>query len=131
MTGPEILQVVPPGHLNLHGPLVALSPALLASVAGIAAWISPHWQRGIATTGCVAAWLLLALALLPGGAASAYDRPLADGWLAFNHLAIASALLTAAAAAFLTRRLPPWWWAQIVAISLVIPLLVCAGIRHA
>ena len=131
MTGPEILQVVPPGHLNLHGPLVALSPALLASVAGIASWISPHWQRGIATTGCVAAWLLLALALLPGGAASAYARPLADGWLAFNHFAIASALASAVTAAILARRLPPWWWAQIIALSLAVPLVLGAGIAHA
>ncbi len=131
MIGPEILQAVPPGHLNLHVPLVALSPALLASVAGIASRISPHWQRGIATTGCVAAWLLLALALLPGGAASAYARPLANGWLAFDHFAIASALLSAAVAAYVARRLPPWWQAQMVAISLVIPLIVWAGIRHA
>lgn len=128
MSGPEIVQVVPPGHLDWHGPLVALTPALLAIAAGIAAWLSPYGRWLIAFLGVVAAWLLLAVALIPGGAAASYQHPVADGWLALDRMAVLAALVTACVLAVVGRKLPPWWWAVGVALGLSLPLVVVARI---
>ncbi len=130
MLGTDLPQVVAPGHLGLHGPLVALTPALLAAVAGAAAWMSPVGRWPLALIGVVAAWLLLALALLPGGAGEAYQQPLAGGWLALDRLAVASALVAALIVGVMARRLSPWWWAGAVALGLTLPLVVLAWIPH-
>lgn len=82
-------QLAPPGHLDQHGLLVALTPALIACGAAAAAWIIGDRRERPGLTACralVAFHLLAALGiaaafLLPRGAAAAYDQPLAGGLL--------------------------------------------------
>ncbi len=123
-----VVQATPAGYLALHGPLVASTPALLAWTAGLAARLAPTGRWPIAITGVAAAWLLLALALLPNGAAAAYqpgNSPISLQWGA-----VAAALSCSLATAWCARRLSPLAWALWCGGGLLVPLVCWALIEH-
>src|SRR5688572_9895241 len=70
-----------PGLLDLHAPLVAATPALLAlaTVPAVLVVGPRRGQRAIGWIGLGAALLLQALFLLPGRVVGAYDEPLLGG----------------------------------------------------
>ncbi|HEX3133038.1 MAG TPA: hypothetical protein VHX44_05575, partial [Planctomycetota bacterium] len=78
-------RLTPPGHLDQHSLLVALTPVLLCLVmAGAARLIGERREPGgsravrvLAALNVVGALVLQALFLLPWGAAAAYTEPLA------------------------------------------------------
>jgi hypothetical protein len=128
-----VAQLVPPGGLDQHGVLVALSPALLAAAAGSAAAMvgDSRAARGLACAGLVAALGLQALFLLPGGAAAAYTEPLAHGLVRVGPLQTGGALVLGAWAAWrwfprydpaIQRLRPVWAWCLRVALGLVLPV---------
>jgi hypothetical protein len=133
-------QLVPPGHLDQHGLLVALTPALLACGAAAAAWIvgDRRTQPGLtAARALVAVNLLGALGiaaafLLPRGAAAAYDQPLAGGLLRVGWIPTGSACALGAWACWrFFPRVDPltglagrsWAWPLRVAAALLMPVL--------
>ena len=120
----SVLQVTPAGYLALHGPLVASTPALLAWTTAVAARLAPGGRWPIVITGVAAAWLLLALALLPGGAAAAYqpgNSPVSLQWGA-----VIAALGCSLAGAWCARRLSPMAWGLWCGAGLLVPLILCA-----
>lgn len=120
----SVLQVTPAGYLALHGPLVASTPALLAWTAAVAARLAPAGRWGIVIAGVTAGWLLLALALLPGGAAAAYqpgNSPVSLQWGA-----VMAALGCSLTGAWCARRLSPLAWGLWCGAGLLLPLILCA-----
>ena len=123
-----VLQVSPAGYLALHGPLVASTPALLSWTAAVAARLAPAGRWPIAIAGVAAAWLLLALALLPGGAAAAYqpgNSPVSLHWSA-----VTAALGCSLASAGGARRLSPLAWGMWCGTGLLVPLICGALLEH-
>lgn len=133
-------QLAPPGFLDQHGLLVALTPALIACGAAAAAWLVGDRRERPGLTACrvlVAANLLGALAiaaafLLPRGAAAAYDQPLAGGLMRVGWIPTGCAFLLGAWACWrffprvdpLTGRAGPTWaWPLRVAAALLLPAL--------
>ena len=133
-------QLAPPGHLDQHGLLVALTPALIACGAAAAAWIIGDRRERPGLTACRALVLFnllgaLAIAaafLLPRGAAAAYDQPLAGGLMRVGWIptGCAFALGTWACWRFFPRIDPltgltghTWAWPLRVAFALMMPVL--------
>ena len=129
----SVLQVTPAGFLALHGPLVASTPALLAWTAAVAAGLAPAGNRAparngapagrwlIVITGVAAAWLLLALALLPGGASAAYQP--GNSPVSLHGGAVMAALGCSLAGAWCARRRSPFAWGMWCGAGLLVPLI--------
>ncbi|MBA2481620.1 MAG: hypothetical protein H0V44_13220 [Planctomycetes bacterium] len=123
-------QIAPPGHLDLHVVLVALTPSLLCLATALAlVAIGRRRAAGfVGWTGLGAAWLLLAVFLKPGGIASSLDAPLAQGWVVIGAWQILAALAAGAWAAFCWRPMPdgvpPAAWALRVAVAMALPICV-------
>lgn len=116
-----ILQTTPAGHLALHWPLVASTPALLAWTASLAARLAPTGRWPIAIGGVAAAWLVLAIALLPDGASAAYqpgNTPISLHWGA-----VVAALACSLVSAWFARRQNPSTWGLWCGIGLLVPLI--------
>lgn len=98
-------QLPPPGHLDLHVVIVALTPPVLAAVAGISCAISGGGRAGrvLGWIGMVASFALLALFLSPNGVAKAYSQPLAHGVIRVGWWQVAAALVSSLWAAWCWR----------------------------
>ena len=133
-------QHAPPGYLDQHGLLVALTPALIACGAAAAAWIVGDRRERAGFTACrvlvafhlLGALVIAAAFLLPRGAASAYDLPLAGGLLRVGWIPTGCAFVLGAWACwrFFPRPDPltgraghTWAWPLRVAAALLMPVL--------
>ena len=97
-------QVVPPGHLDQHGLLVALTPVLLCLVTALAMWLigerAPAGRfaaahsapRYLAAANLLGALVLQGLFLLPWGVAAAYSDALAGGFIRVGWLVTGTAM---------------------------------------
>jgi hypothetical protein len=126
-------QLSPPGHLDQHGLLVALTPVLLCLVAALAVRIIDGRQgagraaRALAATNLLGALLVQALFLLPWGPAAAYTEPLAGGLVRVGWLETGSAFALGCWAAWRWR---PWQvacssarWCLRVGLALALPVV--------
>ncbi|HYE05262.1 MAG TPA: hypothetical protein VEL07_07005 [Planctomycetota bacterium] len=120
-----------PGHLELHAPLVALTPALLAlaTVPAVLALGARPGQRVIGWIGIGAALVLAALFLIPGRVVGAYEQPLLGGVIRLGLAQLLCAPICGAwiAAAFRPRDdnrpgAAPGWCAR-TALALALPLV--------
>ena len=128
MSDLTVLQASPPGLLAWHGPLVAGAPAMLAWTAAVAARIAPRGRWPIVLGGTAAAWLVLALALLPEGAAAAYQPGF--NLLSLQPAAVLSGLALALLCAWWARRCRPWAWGWWCGCGLLVPLALFAVVEH-
>lgn len=124
----NVVQATPAGFLALHGPLVASSPALLAWTAAVAARLVPKGRWPIAIVGVAAAWLVLALALLPNGAAAAYQA--GNSPVSLHWIAVVTALAISLASAWWARRCSPSLWCWWCGVGLLVPLIIGALIER-
>ncbi len=129
-------QVTPPGHLDQHGLLVALTPILLCLVTALAVWVlgerrSPRQRTTVgvlAGLNLLGALLLQGLFLLPWGAAAAYHDALGGGAIRVGWLVTGTA--------FLLGGWSLWFWSPLrtgsgsaarwclrVALALSLPVL--------
>ncbi len=132
-------QLAPPGHLDQHGLLVALTPALIACGAAAAAWIIGDRRERPGFTACRAlvafnllgALTIAAAFLLPRGAAAAYDQPLANGLLRVGWIPTGCAFALGAWACWRFYPRPDsltgltgqtWAWPLRVAAALLLPV---------
>ncbi len=96
-----VLQVAPPGHLDQHGLLVALTPVLLCLVTALAMWLigerAPARRfsaaRCLAAANLLGALVLQGLFLLPWGVAAAYGDALAGGFIRVGWLVTGTAMV--------------------------------------
>ncbi len=123
-----VLQVTPPGLLAWHGPLVAGAPALLAWTSAVVAYIAPAGRWPIVGAGTAAAWLVLALALLPDGAAAAYQP--GSSAMSLQPAAVLAALGLSLLTAWWARRSRPVVWAWWCGCALGLPLVIFAVAEH-
>lgn len=126
-------QLPPPGHLDQHGLLVALTPVVLCLVAAVAVRLLGGRQaeargtRTLAGLNLAGALLLQALFLLPWGPAAAYTEPLAGGLVRVGWLETGSAFVLGCWAVWRWR---PWHagsssarWCLRVALALALPVV--------
>lgn len=75
---PAVAQVVPPGHLDQHATLLALTPSILAIGAALSVSVLANLRgaRVVAWCGALVALAVQALFLIPLGAAGSYHEPL-------------------------------------------------------
>jgi hypothetical protein len=88
------VQLVPPGQLDQHSLLVALTPMALCLASAWSAWIigaAGRASRLLITGALVGALVLQTLFLLPWGPAAAYTGPLAGGLVRVGWAASATA----------------------------------------
>jgi hypothetical protein len=90
-----IQQISPPGMLDLHAVLVALTPAALAVGAAGAVGVAGRGRLGRLMAWCAlgGALAVQALFLLPSGAAAAFRLPLAHGLVRVGYAPSGCALL--------------------------------------
>lgn len=123
MPGPSL---TPPGGLQHHIALVALTPALL--VLGAAAGSAAVGGRGasvLAGIGLVVPLVLQALFLLPDGLAAQTGGPHLGGAVRIGWAASSAALLLGAWAGWRWRAAPrPWAWPTRVSLALLLPVLL-------
>lgn len=94
-------QISPPGFLDQHGVLVALTPVLLCLVTALAGWIIGERAgsrrltavRFLAATSLFGALVLQGLFLLPWGAVAAYNEPLGGGLIRVGWLVTGTAFV--------------------------------------
>ncbi len=126
-------QLTPPGHLDQHGLLVALTPVLLCLITALAVRVidgnrpSGRATRVLAAANLLAALALQALFLLPWGPAAAYTEPLAGGLVRVGWLETGSACALGCWAAWYWH---PWRstnsptrWSLRVALALALPVV--------
>jgi hypothetical protein len=125
-------QLTPPGHLDQHSLLVALTPVLLCLVTALVVRMIGARPGGravvvLAALNLAAALALQALFLLPWGPAAAYTEPLAGGLVRVGWLETGSALALGGWAAWYWR---PWRdrssasrWSLRVALGLALPVV--------
>lgn len=125
-------QLTPPGHLDQHSLVVALTPALLCLAMAGAAWLIGRDGRALrvlAGINLVAALLLQALFLVPWGPAAAYTEPIGGGVVRVGWSETGAAFLLGCWALWYWR---PWRptvtggvvrWCQRVALALALPTL--------
>ena len=124
-------QLTPPGHLDQHSLLVALTPVLLCLVTALVVRMIGARPGGravmvLAALNLSAALVLQALFLLPWGPAAAYTEPLAGGLVRVGWLETGSAFALGCWAAWYWR---PWRdqstatrWSLRVALGLALPV---------
>lgn len=125
-------QLTPPGYLDQHSLLVALTPVLLCLVTALALrliGVRPGGRAGLALAlmNLCAALALQALFLLPWGPAAAYTAPLAGGLVRVGWVETGSAFALGCWAAWYWR---PWRhgstatrWSLRVALALALPVV--------
>ena len=132
-------QITPPGFLDQHSLLVALTPAAIVSVGAIAAaildWNTPKASLGrtrwMAAINMMAAVVILALFLKPAGPAAAYTEPLAGGLVRIGWLPSGMALALACWSAWrwspwpdrYGQSLSTWSWSARVALAMLLPVV--------
>lgn len=92
-------QVAPPGHLDQHGLLVALTPVLLCLMTALAVWVIGERAsarrftpvRVLAAINLLGALVVQGLFLLPWGAAAAYHEALGGGLIRVGWLVTGTA----------------------------------------
>jgi hypothetical protein len=123
--------LTPPVHLDLHGPLVTLTPVLLAAGASLALALV-----GDGRGGRILGWLALGIALalqalflLPRGAVASAGEPMVHGLVCVGWGPTGMALALGAWAAWRWRlhagSLSPrgWTWCLRVALALALPVV--------
>ena len=127
-----IQQLTPPGMLDLHAVLVALTPPALAiAMAGAAAVAGQGRQiRALAWIGLAGALAIQALFLLPSGAAAAFRQPLAHGLVRVGYAPSGCALVLGLwawwhwrSAALAGRGVTTMGWCLRVALALALPVV--------
>lgn len=125
-------QLTPPGHLDQHSLLVALTPVLLCLVTALVVRMIGARPGGravvvLAAMNLAAALVLQALFLLPWGPAAAYTEPLAGGLVRVGWVETGSAFALGCWAAWYWR---PWRdqstasrWSLRVALALALPVV--------
>jgi hypothetical protein len=125
-------QLTPPGHLDQHSLLVALTPVLLCLFTALALRLIAARPGGraaliLALMNVGAALTVQALFLLPWGPAAAYTEPLAGGLVRVGWVDSGSALVLGCWAAWYWR---PWQsgstatrWSLRVALGLSLPVV--------
>lgn len=130
-------QLTPPGYLDQHSLLVALTPVLLCVVTAAVLWVIGErrgssnrtvWAvRTVAALSLGGALALQALFLLPWGPAAAYTEPLAGGLVRVGWVETGSAFALGCWAAWYWR---PWRsgssaarWSLRVALGLALPVV--------
>lgn len=136
-------QLTPPGHLDQHSLVVALTPVLLCLVVALACWIITGRRsdggalRVLAAVNLAAALMLQALFLLPWGPAAAYTEPLAGGLVRIGWIASGSAFALGCWALWRWHvwRWHPWQngtsasrWCLRVALALALPVIAVPGL---
>jgi len=135
-------QLTPPGNLDQHSLLVALTPVLLCLIAALALWVigvragrSQRALRILAAMNLLGALILQALFLLPWGPAAAYTEPLAGGLVRVGWLETGSAFALGCWAAWYWR---PWRdgstttrWCLRVALALALPVVAVPALAIA
>ncbi len=94
-------QISPPGFLDQHGVVVALTPVLLCLVTAAAVWFIGERAstrrltavRMLAAVSLLGALVLQGLFLLPWGAAAAYSEALGGGWIRVGWLVTGTAFV--------------------------------------
>jgi hypothetical protein len=134
-------QLTPPGHLDQHSLLVALTPVLLCVVAAFALWLiggrAGTVRRPLvvlATLNVLGALGMQGLFLLPWGPAAAYTEPLAGGLVRVGWWATGTAFALGCWATWYWR---PWkagspghpaQWCLRVALALAVPVVAVPGL---
>jgi hypothetical protein len=126
-------QLAPPGHLDQHGLLVALTPVLLCLAAALALHLinggrgGGRASRALAALNLAGALVFQALFLVPWGPAAAYTEPLAGGLVRVGWLETGTAFMLGCWAAWRWR---PWRvasssarWCLRVALALALPVI--------
>jgi len=135
-------QLTPPGYLDQHSLLVALTPVLLClmtalalRVIGTRAGSGERAARILAAVNLLAALALQALFLLPWGPAAAYTEALAGGLVRVGWLETGSAFALGCWAAWYWR---PWRtgstavrWCLRVALALALPVVALPALAIA
>ncbi len=125
MAGPTL---TPPGSIEHHVTLMALTPALLAVGAAIATRIIGRGRLGRWCGWCMlaAALSVQALFLLPNGAAASYPQPVGCGLVRIGWVPTGLALLFGLWALMRwhpeSSRQRPWSWCARVALALALPV---------
>ena len=137
MSGPIL---IPPGGLEHHVTLLALTPALLAIGAAMASVVLGRGRlaRFCGWCGLFGAVALQALFLLPRGAAASYPDPVGLGLVRIGWVpsGLALALGLWALRHWRPRRTRPrtWSWCARVALALALPVvqvpLIVLGCEH-
>lgn len=125
-------QALPPGHLEWHAALVALSPAVLAGLGtGCAACFGSGPRARLAGLLLVLLALVLeASFLLPGGLAAASSFVLGRGWVRLGTGQVATSLAAGCWIAVARRPAPGAGrslaaWGGWIGLALALPLTVC------
>lgn len=123
MPGPVL---IPPGGLQHHLALVALTPALLAlGAAAASAAVRGRGARILAAIALIPAIVLQALFFLPEGIVAQAAGPQLGGVVSISWVAAWSALLLAIWAAWQWRATPcVWSWPLRIALALLLPILL-------
>jgi hypothetical protein len=135
-------QLTPPGHLDQHGLLVALTPVVLCLVTAGVVWLIGERRSGsnravrvLAALNLGGALALQALFLLPWGPAAAYTEPLAGGLVRVGWIETGSAFTLGCWAAWYWR---PWSsgstaarWSLRVALGLALPVVALPALAIA
>jgi hypothetical protein len=137
-------QMTPPGALDQHGLLVALTPVLLCAVAALAAAVigerpgrSAYALRLLIALNLVGALLIQGLFLLPWGPAAAYTEPLAGGLVRVGWLPTTTAFALGLWSAWRWR---PWGsgpgvgslgWSLRTALGLSLPVVALPALAIA
>lgn len=133
-------QLTPPGHLDQHSLLVALTPVLLCLVTALVVRMTGARPRGravvaLAAMNLTATLALQALFLLPWGPAAAYTEPLAGGLVRVGWIETGSAFALGCWAAWYWG---PWRdgssatrWCLRVALGLALPVVALPAVAIA
>ncbi len=122
------VQLTPPGHLELHVVVVALTPASLLLVCGACGSLigNGRFARLLAWTGMAAAIAIEVLFLLPHGLAAAFTFPIGHGWMRVGTWQVVLSLASGIAGWLRWRpQLPErgcWGWGWRAGASLAMPL---------
>ena len=142
-----VTQITPPGLLDQHSLLVALTPAAIVGAGAVAAaildWAAPKAGKGItrwlALVNIFGAIIILALFLKPSGAAAAYTEPIGGGLVRIGLFPTGMSL---ALACYAMWRWNPWsirfgqsystWsWSARIALAMLLPVVTLPALAIA